>query len=66
MGLFNPKLVCAVMRKWGGVGGGGGCDVNPLKVSGGLKEGRIRLVGECNQCDYITEHDERGREGRRE
>lgn len=50
----------------GGVGGGhwNGCDVNPLEVSGGLKEGRIRLVGECNQCDYITEYDERGREGK--
>lgn len=48
------------------MGGGhwNGCDANPLEVSGGLKEGRIRLVGECNQCDYITEYDERGREGR--
>lgn len=47
--------------------GGGqweGCDVNPLGASGGLKEGRIRLVGECNQCDCITEHDETGGEAR--
>lgn len=34
------------------------------KVSGGLKGGRIRLAGECNQCDYITEHDEREEERR--
>lgn len=40
--------------------------MNPLEVSWGLKEGRIRLAGECNQCDYITEYDETGREGRRE
>lgn len=49
--------------------GGGhwnGSEVNPLEVSRGLKEGRIRLVGECNQCDYITEYDQRGREERRE
>lgn len=48
----------------GGGIGAGECDVNPLHVSGGLKEGRIRLVGECNQCDYITEYDERGGAGR--
>lgn len=40
--------------------------MNPLEVSGGLKEGRIRLVAECNQCDYITEYDERRRKGRQE
>lgn len=31
--------------------------MNPLEVSGGLKEERIRLVAECNQCDSITEYD---------
>lgn len=49
--------------------GGGywnGSEVNPLEVSGGLKAGRIRLVGECNQCDYITEYDESRKERRRE
>lgn len=40
--------------------------MNPLEVSGGLKAGRIRLARECNQCDYITEYDEAGREWRRE
>lgn len=34
--------------------------MNPLEVSRGLKEGRIRLAGECNQCVYITEYDETG------
>ena len=61
MGLFQSKVsMCCHKDWWVGVG----VDVNPLKVSGGLEEGRIRLALECNQCDYITEHDERGREGR--
>lgn len=37
--------------------------MNPLEVSRGLKEGRIRLAGECNQCVYITEYDETGGRG---
>lgn len=50
------------------MGGGhrNGSEVNPLEVSGGLIEGRIRLAAECNQCDCITESDERGRKRRKE
>lgn len=39
--------------------------MNPLEVSGGLKEGRIRLVAECNQCDSITEYDGGGKSDRK-
>lgn len=35
------------------------------KSLGELKEERIRLAAECNQCVYITECDETGGEGRR-
>lgn len=39
--------------------------LGPPEVARGLKEGRIRLVVECNQCDCIIEYDERGRRRRR-
>lgn len=61
---FNENLLRAGMVEGGNHRNGS--EVNPLGVSGGLKEGRIRLAAECNQCDCITEYDERGRKRRKE
>lgn len=71
---FQSELKSEFTRCWhGGVGVGGGewchrngSEVNPLEVAGRLKEGRIRLAVECNQCDCIAEYDERGRKRRKE